>query len=301
MRSPNPYPGGEYSVRPGEWEQAWARELKLGAFPPRSTSVLHRRPWAVLLLLGGLATAGVQEKPATLVSVQKGTIPVILTAPHGGGEAIPGVPERKTGVKVRDLGTREVAEATAKELEEKLGGKPYLVVALFHRKYADANRKEEEALEDDGAKAPYRAYHAAVREAVDEIRKKWPKGALLVDVHGQGAEADTVFRGTQNGKTVEKLLQRFQTAALTGPRSVFGGLEARGFKVVPPGNAPADQKEDGRFNGGFTVQTYGSHAAEGIDAIQIELGSDLRQKRRTETAKGLAESIAAFVGEYAKE
>ena len=33
--------------------------------------------------------------PADLVLVQQGTMPIILTAPHGGREAIPGIPPRE--------------------------------------------------------------------------------------------------------------------------------------------------------------------------------------------------------------
>lgn len=238
----------------------------------------------------------------SLVVARRGQIPVLLTAPHGGTEAIPGAPERKSGVVTRDQGTREVAEALAKQIEEAVGGKPYLVTALFHRKYADANRKEEEAIEDPAAKGPYRAYHASVREYVDEIRRQWPKGAILLDVHGHAGDAETIFRGTQNGRTVAELLKRHGEASLTGEKSILGSLEARGVGIkVHPAKAPlAEQKENPRLAGGFTVQTYGSNAADGIDAIQLELGSDLRGKLRDKLAKELAQSVAAFYAEYLK-
>lgn len=235
-----------------------------------------------------------------LVVAQRGQIPVIVTAPHGGTEAVPGVPERKTGVVLRDQGTREVAESLAKQIEETIGGKPYLVMALFHRKYADANRKEEEALEDPAARPAYRAYHASVREFVAEIRRQWPRGAILLDIHGHAADPETIFRGTQNGRTVAELLKRHGEAALTGEKSLLGSLEARGVKVLPAKAPLADQKENPRLAGGFTVQTYGSNTPDGIDAIQLELGSDLRSKLRDKLAKDLARSVSVFYAEYLK-
>ena len=256
------------------------------------------RALPALLLLA--SSAGFQEKPETLVQSRRGAVPVLITAPHGGEQAIPGAAERKNGVTVRDVGTREIAEAVAKHLEEKLGGRPYVVLALFHRKYADANRKEEEALEDPAARPAYRAYHAAVRGYVDEIRRQWPEGALLVDLHGQAADKGTIHRGTQNGKTVAQLVKRHGEPALIGRKSILGDLESQGFKVFPSGGALDTQKESPRFNGGFTVQAYGSQNADGIDAIQLELGSDLRAQEREKLEKGLAQAIATFYQEYLK-
>mgnify|MGYP000592549471 CR=1 FL=1 len=51
-------------------------------------------------------------------------------------------------------------------IEEAVGGKPYLVMALFHRKYADANRKEEEAIEVAGLDAGAEEHAVPVREAI---------------------------------------------------------------------------------------------------------------------------------------
>src|SRR5687768_9363213 len=80
--------------------------------------------------------AGVDPKPEDLVFVQKGTLPVIVSAPHGGRKDVPGVAERKnTGVElfatVRDENTDRLAELLAAELEKKLGGKPWVVIARF--------------------------------------------------------------------------------------------------------------------------------------------------------------------------
>src|SRR5947208_318345 len=80
------------------------------------------------------------------VVVQKGTLPIILSAPHGGTLALAKVPERKGGegvaqfVTVRDVNTDLLATKLAEAVSKQLPGKPYLVVAKFSRKYIDANR-----------------------------------------------------------------------------------------------------------------------------------------------------------------
>ncbi len=51
-----------------------------------------------------------------------------------------------------------------------------------------------------------------------------------------------------------------------------------------------------RFNGGYTVQTYGSHKAEGIDAVQFEYGSNFRAADKLDdTAKRTAAAIKSFL------
>src|SRR5271163_2865360 len=102
-----------------------------------------KRSMLILLLFSTPLFA--QGKPEDLVIVRDGTIPIILSAPHGGRMAIPNAALRVgNGVDkfqtVRDDHTDELAEKIAANLEKKLGGKPYIIIAKFERKYADANR-----------------------------------------------------------------------------------------------------------------------------------------------------------------
>jgi N-formylglutamate amidohydrolase len=115
---------------------------------------------------------------------------------------------------------------------------------------------------------------------------------LLLDIHGQGSEPDTIFRGTDNGKSVAALRQRHGSAALTGSESILGQLAAKGYKIIP--NTAGDERER-RYTGGYTTRTYGSHHGTCIDAIQLELGANLRsQKNLPRTADDLAEAAANF-------
>jgi N-formylglutamate amidohydrolase len=53
---------------------------------------------------------------------------------------------------------------------------------------------------------------------------------------------------------------------------------------------------DRRYNGGYTVHTYGSRSPGGVDAIQIEVGRDLRTDSGFIAALG--EGIAVFHRTY---
>jgi hypothetical protein len=124
------------------------------------------------------------------------------------------------------------------------------------------------------------------------VKKNYGKG-LLLDLHGQGSQPDTIIRGTQNGKTVSLLIQRYGEKAHTGPKSFFGFLAAGGAKVNPANGTDEEVKG---LSGGHIVRTYGSEEF-GIDAIQLEFGNDYRTKeKRQETAA----KIASAAAEYAK-
>ena len=261
------------------------------------------RPSALLVALGALLWAACQQQatperaqPADLVFVEEGTLPIVLTAPHGGTEPVPGVAERASrgAVNVRDVGTEEITLRLAGRLEGLLGAKPYVVIAGFHRRYIDANRAEFLAFESADAGPYYRAYHDSIRAFVDEARRAHAERAILIDihVHSKTGYRDRVCRGTRNGMTVSRLLEREGPEALTGPSSILGALRASGYDVFPPDDAV----ESPGYDGGHTVVAYGSHNSDGIDAIQLEIGSDLVRRREGQLAvsDALAEAIAAF-------
>ena len=235
-----------------------------------------------------------------LLTVWAGSLPIILAAPHGGRQAIPGIPSRR-GIGVaqftveRDGNTAELAEAVAGKLSARLGGKPFVVVAEFERKFVDANRPAAMAYESIGAKPYYDAYHDGLRRAVQQVAQEWAAG-LLLDLHGQGADGDSIFRGTVNGKSVALLEKKFRRQALTGPKSILGQLAAKGYKILPD---PSDSNHEQRFSGGFTTQTYGSHRGTHIDAIQLEFGTNLRAKANLEqTATDFAAAIEVFAQNF---
>ena len=254
----------------------------------------------VLLCSAGLAHAAQSTNLGKYVTIQTGDIPVILSAPHGGGLVISGVPVRAgPGVRqfttLRDVNTAELAEKIAARLEHKLGGKPFLIIARFQRKYVDVNRPAEHAFECEEVRGLYGAYHVALAEACTEVRRRWTHG-LLLDIHGQSTNASAIYRGTASGRTVRQLLQRAGEPAFLGASSVLGQLSASGIPILPSLNLTDPETI---LNGGYIVNTYGSHHANGVDAIQLEFGTNLRKKAALEkTAEATAAAVAGFCLKY---
>ena len=245
------------------------------------------------IVLSGTSIASSAEP---LILCNAGSLPIILTAPHGGQESVPEVPLRTGGPTLRDAGTLELAQAIAKRIAEALGNSPYVVAARFGRKFIDANRAEAEAFETPEAKSVYRAYHNCIRDFVSEVKGKFPGGALLLDIHGQSDDPRVIHRGTRNGITVSRLVQRHGPTALIGEKSILGYLQSKGYQVFPSSTQIVEPSEDRRFIGGYTVFAYGSNNPEGIDAIQVEIGKDIRSDRAF--TENLAEAIVIFYRAY---
>jgi N-formylglutamate amidohydrolase len=254
-----------------------------------------RRSVTLLPIAVTLGSRSHADDPASLVARSSGTMPLLLTVPHDGDQLVGWVAARTKGATVRDVGTRDLAERTAERLGERLGKRPFLVVARFSRKVLDANRAEADAMESTEVLPAYRAYHDQIAAYIEEIRQKFPGGALLVDVHGQSQEPDVIFRGTRNGLTTKKLLDRYGVEASQGERSILGVLASKGRRVNPALGQPS-LREDARYAGGHTVFTYGSHMPGGIDAIQLEFGRNVRADEAL--ADHFAGALTVFMSEY---
>jgi N-formylglutamate amidohydrolase len=242
-----------------------------------------------------------------LVSRHRGTLPVVLTCPHDGAESPPKVPERAgQGLPascdfsiIRDLHTRAITAGVAQRLLNTCGEAPYVVIAEFRRKYIDANREDANtvpncAYEVPAAKQFYDEYHQTLREFVNEIRAESGGLGLLLDIHGTaGIENDPadVYLGTADGETVTRLLN-VDKHAMSRRRSLPGFLEAAGYVVA------LDTPE---IKGGYTVRTFGSSHDNGLDAIQIEIASTLRDDpdKRAALIDHVAFAIRNLVDRYA--
>ncbi|HEY3781979.1 MAG TPA: hypothetical protein VGL56_12915 [Fimbriimonadaceae bacterium] len=246
------------------------------------------------ILLAAYLTCPTQDN---LIQTQTGDIPIILSAPHGGRTPIPGMPERQGNgvskfVAVRDERTDELAELTSKDIERDIHKRPYMVAANFERKYVDPNRPANEAYESPQGKPYYDAYQQALTRAKQDVQKRFGAG-LLLDLHGQKAEMDSIFRGTDNGLSIRHLQASKGPQGLDGPQTIVGLLAAEGYPIIPP---PGSTAKEGKFDGGYIVQTYGSANGGTVDAIQLEFGTHLRSKANIEkTAQALASAIEGYL------
>jgi glutamine amidotransferase-like uncharacterized protein/N-formylglutamate amidohydrolase len=257
-------------------------------------------------LLLTLLCSATEAQSDTLITTQQGELPIIISAPHDGALDVPNAqPRRGIGleakpggfVTARDTGTSDLAKAIADKITAQFNKKPYLVINRAHRKFMDPNRPPQEAYEEAVTQAVYQQYHDFLSQACTEVRDKYQSG-LLLDIHGQGSRRDTVFRGTQNGLTVQLLRDRFGEGAHTGNESFFAMLQQRQLTVYPN---PLDGKEQAGFTGGFIVRNYGSHTPFAIDAMQLEFGGLYRSEdNRDSAAAAIADAVVEYSRTYLK-
>ena len=220
-----------------------------------------------------------------LVKRHRGTMPIILTAPHGGSAQPSGVPARTEApascdgrekfVVGRDDNTAELTEALAKRILETTGLSPYVVIAEFGRTFIDANRSERCAFTDPQARPFYEEYHGRIDGYVKQLLAQNDGRGFLFDIHSSGVQSENpadIFLGTSRRRTLqagyayERLFAQHGLQGLlqwTRLPSLSGRGKAFQFKLSP---TRADEEEFGPLNGGPTVLRYGGR----INAIQIE-------------------------------
>jgi len=215
------------------------------------------------------------------VEFQKGTMPLILSAPHGGTEKPEGIPDRTSGTLVRDRNVREIAMGLADAIEFRTGFRPFVVTTNLHRVKMDANRPLAEAAQGGlGAEKTWYEYHAALEKASSLARELGNGQALLFDIHGHGHKEDwSELAGPEWEK--RKVME-------------LGALfTEQGLRAVPSPDIP-DPGDKPYFNGGYIVRR---HCEDGLRAIQIELPWSLRSEKGRESSLGkLANACADFFG-----
>lgn len=214
------------------------------------------------------------------VEYTPGTLPLILTAAHG-GTLLPADLAERSGpgiVTVRDLDTDTLALLVADSLEALTGARPHLVRVHLHRRKLDANRAlGEAALGDPGAVRAWHEFHLWTEAAMESVRRSHPRG-VYVDVHGHGHEIQRLelgylLTGAELASPDELLdqdplasksslgalaawLGATPSEAIRGAASLGARFHAQGYPAVP---SPQDPHPAGApyFSGGYNTRRYG--------------------------------------------
>lgn len=250
-----------------------------------------------------------------LVKRHRGTMPVILTSPHGGSETPANVTERTDAatpagcdfVNSRDNETATITEAVTQKILDLIGLSPYAVIARFHRRFIDANRSRNCAFNDPDAQPFYDEYHNRISSYLSQIRDQNRGRGFLFDIHGTSViEEDPadIYLGTANG---ESLLPTFERRNLFMQHGLHGLLTWARHPTGAGGTgpvfqyrvSPADETatETSAVSGGFTIRNYSAS----VNCVQIELASTVRDRAEKQAfvVEDLAFSIINFVRRHA--
>lgn len=247
-----------------------------------------------------------------------GTLPLVLSAPHGGDLEPPEIPDRTAGVTVTDRNTREVLLAVRAALVARTGRAPHVVVSHLDRAKLDPNRDLDEAAQGSPyAEQAWREYHGFIEVARETVTEAYGSG-LYLDLHGHGHDIPRVelgylldaedLAGSDAGldalageSSVRALHARAGgafSALIRGPSSLGTLLADRGLRSVPSAFEPSPGTEP-YFTGGYSTRRHGSRdPGEVVSGVQLELpfpGVRDTPASRAAFAAALAEAVGVYM------
>lgn len=275
-----------------------------------------------LFLYLGLAVSLHAQTPAVeeLIEIRSGTLPVILTVPHGGTLKPDNVLKRRYGITGMDANTAPLADMISEELERRYGGKPHAIFARLHRSRLDPNREIVEAAQGEPtAEAAWHRFHDGAKKACDRVNNEFGYG-LLLDIHGHrhldqrvelgylikadelkagddALNADTALIARTSIRELDKRSTQSFAELVRGPQSLGGLLEHRGFRSLPSPSKSNPGVLAGYYTGAYDVAAHGSRDGGAVSAIQVECPwNNVRDK--PENQRRFAVALAEALGVY---
>ena len=266
----------------------------------------------------GAGPTGAMTSASGHVRAWSGELPIVISVPHDGAAKPAAIPDRTSGVTVRDSHAAALGFAMRDALRARFGKEPHLIVCDLSRKKVDCNRPiAEGAGGQPQAEQVWREYHAMIEVAERAVLARSRNG-LYLDVHSHGhpkprIEIGYLLKGAELRLPAERLDTDPSVAGrssirwlsqrtpakfselLRGESSLGGLFMANGVAAVPsPGETLLP--EDPYFNGAYDIEAHGSRDKALLDAAQLEVPAVLRDtpERRAATAEAVAASLEAY-------
>ena len=236
--------------------------------------------------------------PFEWVEVRAGSMPVVISVPHGGNfhdEQIADRDCKDVGRVVKGIDRRTIPTGLAMEkaFEEINGTKPYMVIAKLSRRKVDQNREINLATcGDELGEIAWHNYHnaldAAIKDAIDKFGY-----VFFVDLHGHGHKIQRLelgyalsakqLRDLKSGKN-PKLFESSSLANLVnvskkdvsyeellfGENSIGAQMEKQGIASTPSFEDPHPVGKQPFFGGGHITRKFTDAKYEKSFGLQIE-------------------------------
>ena len=215
------------------------------------------------------------------IEYNRGSIPLIISVPHGGTTKYDHIPRRTNGILGIDKDTIKLAHELIEEIITVFKFKtPSYIISKIHRAKIDFNRKSYEAFDQESelAKKIYRFYHNKIEELILYNIETFNR-SVLIDIHG--FEKDKRPKGFRD---VELILGTNNLESLY-PNSIpkrDWGKNLRG-KIVKKFNklniaiAPGHHlRREFVLTGGYITTKYGASKIKNSQTIQIEFSDKIR-------------------------
>ncbi len=221
-----------------------------------------------------------------LIRFERGTIPLIISVPHGGKLECESIPERVKGVLGIDKSTIKLAQnlishiKKISKLHTSIEKSPSYIISHIRRSKIDLNRKEGEAFNTSStlAKDLYQLYHKTLKSLILENLRSFNQ-SLLIDIHGfekknrpSGFRDVELIFGTNN-------LESFYSETLPKKSldsNLRGNLINKFLELNIPIAPGHPKRKEYVLTGGYITKQYGASHIPKSKAIQIEFSDRVR-------------------------
>lgn len=259
------------------------------------------------------------------IEYQVGTLPLVISVPHGGDLRPSSIPNRtcNSPVNTMDEFTIETALEIKKKLFELTGCYPHLIISHLNRRKLDPNRNVSDgACGNSEAVQAWNEFHNFITDARNKANQQNNFQTFFVDLHGHGnpiqrielgyllydtelALSDDALNKQQyiNLSSIKNLVlsnvnNYTHAQLLRGPHSFGTLLGNNNFPSVPSQNIPFPSTTSNYFSGGYITANHTCYnVGAPINGLQMELNFDnIRDTpaHRTEFSNAFTTSVLAY-------
>jgi N-formylglutamate amidohydrolase len=242
------------------------------------------------------------------IKFERGSLPLIISVPHGGTLEIKGIPNRSQGVLGIDKATIELAQelnSLLKNISPKYFSTPQTpstIISKIRRKQIDLNREQSEAYSPDSnlAEKFYLFYHDKIKELILENINKFDN-SILLDLHGfekdkrpQGYRDVEIILGTNN------LASFFSEPVSVKNRAnnLRGNIIKKFIDLDIPIAPGHPRRKEYVLMGGYITRKYGASELEKSQVMQIEISDRIRiydKELRNRVLESLADILLSHI------
>ncbi len=283
---------------------------------------------SLLLLLFSLPVgAQVFYGKNNFIEYHRGSLPIIISVPHGGLIAPDSIPDRTCNnpTTVTDSKTIELALQIDTSFYNLTGCHIHLVICNLKRTKIDCNRNiDDGACEQSDMKQSWLDFHHFIDTAQMLALSENNNKAFYIDLHGHGKAdqrlelgyllsdnalelSDSILNTTTyiNKSSLKNLVQTNVVAAthselLRGDYALGTKLGNAGYPSVPSKQIPKPDTTTNYFDGGYNTENYTSKVTGNlVNGLQIEC-NNTGVRDTYANRKKFADSLASAIFSYLK-
>ncbi|TFF89632.1 MAG: hypothetical protein EU548_07125 [Promethearchaeota archaeon] len=214
------------------------------------------------------------------IEFEKGTLPLIISVPHGGTLECRSIPKRIEGIMGIDKATYELSHDLINHIKNKSERLPSYIISKVRRSKIDLNRIETEAFNSNSALANkiYQLYHRKIKEFISDNLKTF-KYSLLIDIHGfEKDKRPPGYRDVELILGTNNLASLFSKPVPTKDRdkNIRGKIIKKFLNLDIPIAPGRLRRKEYVLTGGYIIKQYGNSKIPGSKSIQIEFSDRIR-------------------------